>query len=117
MCGVCGVLGGAAHWSSGHKRVGSAQATTSRADRARTVGLLNRIARTRGFQIHDWHGSSFVIVGPTGAQEIVDSLALVWAALDRLSRRVIDPLADEWLDPDVDQEPSATPATLETGGA
>lgn len=108
MCGVCGVLGGAAHWSSGHQRVGSAQATTSRADRARTVGLLNRIARTRGHQVHDWHGSSFVIAGPTGGQEVVDSLALVWAALDRLSSRVIDPLDDEWLD---DSNPSEAGVT------
>lgn len=98
MCGVCGVLGGPAHWSSSHGRLQLAGTTTLRAERARNVKLMNRIASTRGLKISDWQGSSFVVAGATGAQEVVESLGDVWAAMDRLGGQSIDPLADEWLD-------------------
>jgi hypothetical protein len=97
MCSVCGVLGGPAHWSSSQGRLQLAGATTLRADRARSVELLNRIARTRGMMVSDWQGSSFVVAGATGGQEVVNSLGDVWAAMDRLGGRSIDPLGDEWL--------------------
>ena len=98
MCSVCGVLGGPAHWSSSKGRLQLAGMTTVRAERSRTVKLLNRIARTRGMTVSDWQGSSFVVAGATGGQEVVGSLSDVWVAMDRLGGRSIDPLADEWLD-------------------
>ncbi len=97
MCGVCGVLGGPAHWSSTQGRLQLAGAATARAERARNAKLLNRITRTRGLSVSDWQGSSFVVAGATGGQEVVESLGEVWAAMDRLGGRSIDPLADEWL--------------------
>jgi len=97
MCGVCGVLGGPAHWSSTRGRLELAGTTTVRAELARNVALMNRIARTRGMKVSDWQGSSLVIAGATGGQEVVESLGDVWAAMDRLGGRSIDPLADEWL--------------------
>ena len=96
MCGICGLLGGPAHWSSSHGRLQLAGSTTLRAERARTVGLLNRIARTRGMRVSDWQGTAFVVAGATGGQEVIESLGDVWAAFDRLGGRPIDPLADEW---------------------
>jgi hypothetical protein len=70
---------------------------TVRARSARAVGLLNRIARSRGATVSDWQGSAWLVAGATGAQEVVASLGLVWAALDRVAGRPIDPLDDEWL--------------------
>ena len=97
MCSVCGVLGGPAHWSITSGRLHLADAPTARAERARTAGLLNRIARSRGATVSDWQGSAWLVAGATGAQEVVASLGLVWAALDRVAGRPIDPLDDEWL--------------------
>ena len=97
MCSVCGVLDGPAHWSQGSGRLNLAHPTTARAERARTVGLLNRIAASRRATVSDWQGTSWLVAGPTGAQEVVGSLSQVWAALDRIAGRPIDPLSDEWL--------------------
>jgi hypothetical protein len=97
MCSVCGVLDGPAHWSQAIGRLKLAQTTTARAERARSAALLNKIAATRRAKVSDWQGTQWLVAGPTGAQEVVDSLALVWAALDRIAGRPIDPLSDEWL--------------------
>ena len=97
MCSVCGVLDGPAHWSKGSGRLSLANPTTARAERARTVALLNKIATSRRATVSDWQGTSWLVAGPTGAQEVVASLGLVWAALDRVAGRPIDPLDDKWL--------------------
>ena len=97
MCGLCAALGGPAHWSSAAGRLHLATSTTPRAERARSVALLDRIAGSRGATVSDWQGSAYLVASATGAQELVATLGLVWPALDRLAGRPIDPLADEWL--------------------
>src|SRR6218665_2855226 len=99
MCGICGVLGEPAHWSSAQGRLRLAMPATARAERARMVRMLNRIARTRNVQISDWQGCAYLVAGATGRQELVPSLGQVWlgggrgrvggvggAAIDRLER-------------------------------
>ena len=97
MCSVCGVLDGPAHWSKASGRLHLKTSTTARAERARTAALLNKIAQSRRAKVSDWQGTQWLVAGPTGAQEVVDSLSQVWAALDRIAGRPIDPLGDEWL--------------------
>src|SRR6218665_2911944 len=92
MCGICGVLGEPAHWSSAQGRLRLAMPASARAERARMVRMLNRIARTRNVQISDWQGCAYLVAGATGRQELVPSLAQVWLALDRLGGAAIDPL-------------------------
>src|SRR6218665_342154 len=75
MCGICGVLGEPAHWSSAQGRLRLAPPATGRAERARMVRMLNRIARTRNVQISDWQGCAYLVAGATGRQELVPSLA------------------------------------------
>src|SRR6218665_1138061 len=97
MCGICGVLGEPAHWSSAQGRLRLAMPATARAERARMVRMLNRIARTRNVQISDWQGRADPVAAATGRQELVPSLAQVWLALDRLGGVAIDPLEHGWL--------------------
>ena len=40
----------------------------------------------------DWQGSAFVLSTATGKTEIVDNLAHLWMAAERLSARPCDPL-------------------------
>src|SRR6218665_589481 len=91
MCGICGVLGEPAHWSSAQGRLRLAPPATGRAERARMVRMLNRIARTRNVQISDWQGCAYLVAGATGRQELVPSLAQVWLGLDRLRGRAARP--------------------------
>src|SRR6218665_1508309 len=84
MCGICGVLGEPAHWSSAQGRLRLAMPASARAEGARMVRMLNRIARPRNVQISDWQGCAYLVAGATGRQELVPSLAQVWLALDPL---------------------------------
>ena len=92
MCGVCGLLGGGPHWSAAAGLMEPAAVLTARAERARTVLLLNRLTLPRGVRMSTWSGTSLLVAGPTGAQEIVESLSEVWPAVDRLGRGRLDPL-------------------------
>ena len=97
MCGVCGLLGGGPHWSAAVGVMDPEAALTLRAERARSVALLNRLTLPRGVRISTWSGTSLLVAGPTGAQEIVESLSEVWPAVDRLGRGLLDPLSPDTL--------------------
>jgi hypothetical protein len=43
----------------------------------------------------DWQGSAFVLSTATGKTEIVDNLAHLWMAAERLLGRPCDPLDEE----------------------
>src|SRR6218665_3589579 len=73
MCGICGVLGEPAHWSSAQGRLRLAMPATARAERARMVRMLNRIARTRNVQISDWQGCAYLVARATGRRGLVPS--------------------------------------------
>ena len=96
MCGVCGLLGGGPHWSAAAGALESENAPTLRAERARVATLLNRLTSQVGVRVSTWSGTSYVLSGPTGAQEVVETLSDVWPAVDRLSRRRLDPLNPAW---------------------
>src|SRR6218665_983851 len=107
---------------AGRGGLGVGRAAGARAERARMVRMLNRIARTRNVQISDWQGCAYLVAGATGRQELVPSLAQVWLALDRLGGAAIDPLEHGWLSrPPVDGGLNRPPAGAgvpepETGG-
>ena len=92
MCGVCGLLGGGPHWSAAAGVIDPESVLTARAERSRTVALLNRLTAPHGVRIATWSGTSLLVAGATGAQEIVESLSDVWPAVDRLGRGRLDPL-------------------------
>lgn len=97
MCGLCGVWRGKAHWSarSQNPRAFGAVAEPSAfmRERIEQVSALNRIAQPLGVTVRDWEGAQWIIDSPHGGSEIVASVAAVWPAIERLSRRKIDPLS------------------------
>ena len=96
MCGLCGLWGNVAHWSSASSRAvsgGAVLGLNPLRERSLQVQSLNRVAGLVGAQVQDWAGSSWVVRSPSGAAEIVGALPEVWQALERLGCRHVDPLA------------------------
>lgn len=90
---MCGLLGGEPQWSSGAHHLPGAQTPTRRAERARQVQVLNAMLRPLAVRVSDWQGCAFLVAGPTGKQELADSLGQVWHVVQSLTGRCIDPLA------------------------
>ena len=70
---------------------------TRGAERQRRIALVNMMLRPYRLQLSDT-GSSLALRGPTGRTELVETLAHVWTAADRVSSSVIDPLDDHLLE-------------------
>jgi hypothetical protein len=92
MCGVCGALGGEEHWSTASGRLQLDDAPTRRAERGRRIRIINEVVRGLQVRVSDWQGRYYLVAGPTGKQQVVDSLPHVWAALQEVARRSVDPL-------------------------
>ncbi len=97
MCGLCGVLGGPAHWTDAAARPGvftrNTDDTERRRERRNRVLKAGQVLRHVGVRIEDWHGSAFILSNRTGSSELVDDLAHLWAAAERLAGTACDPLA------------------------
>jgi hypothetical protein len=100
MCGACGVLNGGPDWVD---RVGNPEGVSHRpdltrtAERQRRIALANLLLKPRRLQLSDL-GSGLILRGPTGVTEIVEVLAHVWTAADRMSPPGIDPLDIEQIE-------------------
>jgi hypothetical protein len=96
MCGLCGVLGGPAHWADAAARPGGFDRGDDelqrRHERRLRVALAAPVLAHFGLKLDDWQGSSFQLANRTGSSELVDDLAHLWAAAERLSGRACDPL-------------------------
>jgi hypothetical protein len=94
MCGACGAISGGPDWID---RVGNPEGVSHRpdltrgAERQRRIALVNMLLRPSRLQLFDT-GSSLALRGPTGRTELVETLAHVWTAADRISSSPIDPL-------------------------
>ena len=93
MCGLCGVFGGADHWTaaSAHPQV-FGETRTRRAERAERVRIANAVLAAFALRLDDWQGASFVLSSATGKREMVETLPDVWRAAAVMLGRVIDPL-------------------------
>jgi len=102
VCALCGVLGGAGHWTDQVHRPGLYAAAADPAERRR--GRALRVAAARHVLAHyrlglaDWQGSAFVLSTATGKSEIVDDLGHLWPAAERLLGRPCDPLDPDLLE-------------------
>jgi hypothetical protein len=100
MCGACAVLNSAPDWVDrvgNPDGIGHSENLTRGAERHRRVGLVNLLLRPTRMKLFDL-GSNLSLQGPTGRVEIVEGLAHVWAAADRLSSDLVDPLDVEQLE-------------------
>ena len=79
MCALCGVLGGAEHWTDAVARPGvftrNTDAASRRRERMSSVAAANRVLKHYRMSLADWQGSAFVLSSATGKTEIVDNLA------------------------------------------
>ena len=98
-CALCGILGGAEHWTDAVARPGvftrSTDTVSRRPERMHRVAAANRVLRHYRMTLADWQGSVFVLSTATGKTEIVDNLAHLWLAVERLLGRSCDPLDEE----------------------
>jgi hypothetical protein len=100
MCGACGAISGGPDWID---RVGNPEGIshqpelTRAAERQRRIAIVNLVLRPYRLQLSDT-GASLALRGPTGRTELVESLAHVWTAADRISSAVIDPLDERLLE-------------------
>jgi hypothetical protein len=101
MCSLCGVLGGAEHWADATAREGvytrNADPILRRRERAKRVRIANVALVHYGMRLADWQGASFLLSTLTGKSEIVEDLGHLWSAAERLSGRLCDPLAPDFL--------------------
>ncbi len=99
MCGACGVIGGGPDWID---RVGNPDGVSYRsevtrgAERQRRIDTVNLVLWQHRIKLSDL-GAGLQLRGPTGSTELVESLAHVWMAADRLSPSTIDPLDEQLL--------------------
>jgi len=96
MCALCGVLGGAGHWTDAVARPGvftrTGEPIERRRERAARVAHANRVLKHYRLSLSDWQGASFLLSTATGKTEIVDNLTHLWMAAEKLLGRPCDPL-------------------------
>jgi hypothetical protein len=97
VCGLCGIVGNAPHWTDGVPAPSVSEgrvpdAPTRRRERAERVRGLNRVLAPFGLTASDWQAHAYVIATHTGRQEIVDNTAHLWQAAARLRGKPCDPL-------------------------
>jgi hypothetical protein len=101
MCALCGVLGGAEHWTTAAARPGvftrNTDAAARRRERTSQVAAANRVLKHYRVSVADWQGTAFVLSTATGKTEIVENLGHLWTAAERLTGRPCDPLDTEMI--------------------
>jgi hypothetical protein len=102
MCALCGVLGGAGHWTDAAARPGvftrNTDALERRRERLNRVGCAGRVLRFYGLTLSDWQATSFLLSTATGKTEIVDNLTHLWTSAEKLLGRPCDPLDPALID-------------------
>jgi hypothetical protein len=101
MCGLCGVLGGKGHWSDSAAApavfANRTEPQTRGRERQARTRLLRTVLKYHGIVVKDWSGSSYLLTSLTGRTAIVDTIADLWPAAERLAGRTIDPLDEQYL--------------------
>jgi hypothetical protein len=87
MCGLCGMFGGADHWTDQSGSLGLDWA----AERRHRVEVANLVLEPFEVRCTEWHGR-LTVSGRTGRSVVVDHLGALWPAAEKLAGRRIDPL-------------------------
>lgn len=101
MCALCGVLGGKGHWSDSASApavfAARPEPQTRLRERQARVRILNAVLKHHGVVAKDWSGNAYLLTSRTGRTAIVDTVAEIWPAVERISGRVCDPLDEQYL--------------------
>ena len=88
MCGLCGALGAADHWSSGAKGIAP---MTPAAERYRQADAVNAVVRHYGLRLTVWN-DRYILHGRTGKSAVVDHLGQLWPLVEAFAGVEVDPL-------------------------
>lgn len=101
MCEVCAIFGVGDHWTDAAAVSNPAFPADDiqkfRAARRRRLALVNRLINPLGLDCTDWDGESLALTDATGRTEVVPDLAELWPRVERMTGRLLDPLAPELL--------------------
>jgi hypothetical protein len=88
MCGLCGILANADHWTDAP--AAPVHSTPSQLRQLRTR-VANRVLAFYGLKLRDTAGA-LVVQSATGQTALIPHLGALWPAADKISRRALDPL-------------------------
>ena len=101
MCALCGVLGVETHWSDAPARPGiftrNDDPHRRRLERAKRIRLANAILGAYRLTLSDFQGRAYLLSTATGKTEVIETLAHLWPAAEKMSGRAFDPLDDSLL--------------------
>ncbi|MEM1949423.1 MAG: hypothetical protein QXQ48_05820 [Nitrososphaerota archaeon] len=103
MCGVCGELVSHVHWAEKVPWLagdlvesGGELARVTRRLRMRRAEIVNKLLSHYGLTFSDWQGVKYLLSDRKGQSVMVNDLAGLWAWVERILGRPLDPL-DETL--------------------
>jgi hypothetical protein len=91
MCGLCGVLNHADHWTSGPGRADAPGSPPPAADRQLRALAANDILGLFGLRLDSWAGR-YTLRSQTGKMAVVDNLGAIWVEAEKLLGHPCDPL-------------------------
>ncbi len=99
MCVLCGGFVVQEHWTERGETYGGERVTSGgelgrnrQRQRLHRVQMANRVLACYGLKLEDWNGSKYVLRDLKGSFEIVHDLGALWPAVERLIKRMPDPL-------------------------
>ncbi len=92
MCGLCGIFGETAHWSTAGVAGGS-----SRRQRLFRVQAVNRVLGLARLNLRDFAGTEYVLSGATGKQAMVRELGQLWKDAETMLGHPLDPLDENFM--------------------
>jgi hypothetical protein len=93
MCVLCGESILRIHWTDQKQLSETAYPSGSRQkERHYRVRLLNQVLSYYGLKVDDWNGVKFVVRDKKGRSEIVHDLGGIWAKVEKLIGRPLNPL-------------------------
>ena len=95
MCGLCGILNHADHWTSGPEGADSPDVSRPAADRHMRALAANDILSLFGLRLDSWAGR-YTLRSNTGKVAVVNNVGAIWIEAERLTGHSCDPL-----DPDI----------------
>lgn len=99
MCEVCAIFGAGEHWSdfarSRNERFPFSEIRNYREDRKKRIVVLNRLIAPLSLVCEDWDGEALNVIDGQGRSRLAPTLTDVWPAIEALTGRTIDPLAEQ----------------------
>jgi hypothetical protein len=96
MCALCGMFGSQDHWTDSAASPAAfasrTEAHTRHRERQACTRLANLVLGQYGLKLSDWSGNAYLLASRTGRTVIVNDLAQLWSAAERLAGRPCDPL-------------------------